>query len=133
MVKMVDLNSYHKFDLKMPYLTIDHGANSKVSMVMVNFLTIDHGPNSRVSWSWSVPYPPPPPSIRDALSRTRNVSNEIGTRTYKSGGFSETSDNDLRVYPILNVRFSLFHKFSGQQSNCSSSITNLLGIKFVNY
>ena len=54
MVKMVDLDQIWS---KMPYLTIDYGANSKVSMVMVKFF--DHWPNSGVLWSWSVPYPPP--------------------------------------------------------------------------
>ena len=35
--KMVHLNPYHKLDLKMAYLAIKHGANSKVSMVMLYF------------------------------------------------------------------------------------------------
>ena len=55
MVKMVHLNSYHKFDLKIP-LTM--GQTPRCQWSWSNFLTIDHGPNSRVSWSWSVPYPP---------------------------------------------------------------------------
>ena len=43
---------------QMSISTVVHGANSRVSVAMVEFFSIDHGANSRVSWSWSMPYPP---------------------------------------------------------------------------
>ena len=108
-------------------LTIDHGQNQGCfGQSWSTFLTIDHGANSRVSWSWSVPYPPPPLNYVLQLKFCPNAYLSVplpivrGSSVVRGFGDQNVSSQKLRTREVLLNQHSADGTYKSFCFHCSS-------------